>query len=113
MSYEIKYLNIAKALILNSLNCDKYAVFLFGSRARKNNSPMADIDVGIWGAESIGIRKIAEIKDLIAESIVPFDIDIVDFNSADEKFMDYALRKIEIWNYPKFLTGNMQILRDH
>lgn len=88
-------------------------LFFFGSRAWKNNSPMADIDVGIWGNESIGIRKISEIKDLIAESIVPYDVDIVDFNLANEKFINYALSKIEIWNFPEYLIENLKILKDH
>ena len=72
-------------------------VFLFGSRACGERSRGADIDIGVLGTD-IDSKIIIKIKEEIAESFVPFEVDIVNFDDVDEEFKKIALRRIEKWN---------------
>jgi uncharacterized protein len=99
--FEIKYLNIAKEIILKSIDKNKFTVFLFGSRADKTNLSNSDIDVGFIGDEPISSIILSKIYSEIEESIVPYHIDLIDFYKVDPKFKEMALKKVIIWNQTK------------
>jgi uncharacterized protein len=103
------YLNIIKNIVLSKVPLDKYAVFLFGSRAAGNAHPMSDIDVGFLGEENLPVLLKGEIEMDIEESIVPFRVDLIDFKQVDARFKEEALKKIIVWNSPKNLKLNYQI----
>ena len=56
------------------------SIFLFGSRARGDNSPGSDVDIAIYNKKPINIITIAKIQDEIESANVPFFVDIVDAN---------------------------------
>jgi len=103
---EERYMQLVKEITLKNLDETKYAVFLFGSRTRKHDPKASDVDIGILGKEPVLISKICELKDAIEESIVPYNVDFVDFYGADERFKKTALKQIEIWNQPKSIKLN-------
>ena len=100
INYEQKYLNIIKEIILENIDKDKFNVFLFGSRARKDNHSKADVDVGILGSEKLG-KSYYKIINKLEESVVPYKVEIVDFSLVESNFKKEALKKIIIWNKAK------------
>ncbi len=97
-SHEQKYLKIVKDIILEKASDFKCKVFLFGSRASNNYKFGADFDIGI---EGLGDNDFFRIKyqalEQLEESIVPYKIDIVNFDEVGEDFKKEAYKKIEIW----------------
>ena len=58
-------------------------VYLFGSRARKDNSKIADIDLAIEGTNGFNIKNLDEkIDDLN----IPYNIDLVDLEKVSAEF---------------------------
>lgn len=98
---DLYYYEMTKEMVLNHIELDKYAVFLFGSQTAKPISRKSDIDIGVLGHEKMPLSKIFELKSMIDNSIIPFKVDIVDFFSASSDFKRVALKNIEIWNQPK------------
>ncbi|MGH2643875.1 MAG: nucleotidyltransferase family protein [Chitinophagaceae bacterium] len=100
---DTEYLSILKKIIGETIPEKDYIVFLFGSRAAKNNHQRSDIDIGIWGNKLFppGLRFTLEEK--IENSIIPYKVEIVDFKKVGEYFKKEALQHIELWNYPKNL----------
>jgi len=94
----INYLDLTREIVLNHIDCQRYNVFLFGSRAYGNAKPFSDIDVGVEGSEKLSSIIIAEIEEELEESIVPFKVDIVDFSRVSTTFKQQALKKIVKWS---------------
>ncbi len=103
MNNDDHYLDLVKKIVLDHIDTTKYAVFLFGSRARQKMDRAADVDVGILGEKPFPIENIIELKNTVEESIVPYNVDFVDFYRADDAFKKIALKNIEIWNKPNFI----------
>ena len=98
---ETKYLNLAREIILKSVPKDKYAVFLFGSRANGKSKKTSDIDIGIyWETPFPRIKKII-MEEELEESNIPYYVDIIDFNDVSEEFKKVALQWIVVWSNPK------------
>ncbi|MFA5431475.1 MAG: nucleotidyltransferase domain-containing protein [Candidatus Paceibacterota bacterium] len=76
------------------LDLKKYKVFFFGSRVRRDNFEVSDIDIGIDGGEIS-----PEVKMNIDEEIerIPtlYTFDIVDFSKVSEDFKKEAFKNIE------------------
>src|SRR6266498_3041697 len=105
LEYRTKWLNLLREIVLKYVEKDKYAVFLYGS-AVKNLQRAHDFDIGILGGEEFSYKTRYKIQDEIEESIIPFDVDIVDFLKVREEFKKIALKEIEIWNKPKNIEIN-------
>lgn len=98
MAMKMDYISLTKEIVLKHIDAEKYQVFLFGSRAAGNAKFHSDIDVGIMGKGPVSSIQLAEIEDDLAESVVPFKVDIVDFSRVDEAFKAVALKHIITWN---------------
>ena len=98
------YLQIVKDIILAHIDKESVFAFLFGSRALNKHRQKADIDIGIFTTDETTETNIHHIINAIEESIVPYKVDIIDFNKADKNFKKIALQHIVIWNQPKDLT---------
>jgi uncharacterized protein len=92
------YILLTKQIVLKHIDTAKYEVFLFGSRAVGNSKFHSDIDVGIMGKEPINSIQLAEMENELAESIVPYQVDIVDFCRVDNHFKQVALQHIIKWS---------------
>lgn len=103
---EQDYLEMVKELVLGLIPKDEYAVFLFGSRARGNLSRFADVDIGLLGHHRVPFQKIYELRNAIEDSIIPLQVDFVDFFYVDENFKKIALKDIELWNLPSSIKLN-------
>lgn len=106
MTTENKYVALAREIILNLVDKENTTVFLFGSRAGKDNKYCSDIDVGFLSNVKIDNKLFDRICESLEESLVPYHIDLVDFSKTDERFRKIALKEIEIWNKAKDININ-------
>jgi predicted nucleotidyltransferase len=104
MNKDEKYLQMVKKIILETIDVNSYAVFLFGSRARHPHAESADFDIGVLGHQPLPDKIMFEIHEKIESSIVPYKVDVVDFYHADTKFKSIALKEIQIWNHPNSIS---------
>lgn len=71
--------------------------FLFGSRAMRTSAKFSNIDIGIISDIELE-NVIIEIKEIIEESFVPYDIDITDFSKVSKKLKEEAMKEIIPWS---------------
>ena len=107
LTYDDKYLDILKEIVLSIVDREKVMVFLFGSRARSEHSHCADADVGLYSDCDIPSKVYHKIRNAIEESIVPWDVDIIDFTQADSGFRQEAAKEIVIWNKPAIMKKSL------
>lgn len=62
---------------------------IFGSRARGDLRNASDIDLAIVTSLPVGTTEMAELRDMLENSHIPFRVDVVDYASAPA-----ALRKV-------------------
>jgi predicted nucleotidyltransferase len=106
MATEEDYINLLKDLILNLIDRENYAVFIFGGRARGRTGKAVDIDIGFLGNGPLAKDHLADIYYAIEESEIPYKVDLVDFYSVDQQFRNIALSEILIWNKPPTMIIN-------
>ncbi|MFA6990715.1 MAG: nucleotidyltransferase domain-containing protein [Candidatus Babeliales bacterium] len=70
----------------------KAQIYLFGSRARKDNSPRSDIDIAIDNKNKIDNLTLSNIREEIEESTIPFTVDIIDLNNISEDLKKQILK---------------------
>ncbi len=68
--------------------------FIFGSSA--TDEKFNDIDLGIINGK-IDRNKMEKLKEEFEESSIPYKIDVINFNDADQKFRDKILKEKIIW----------------
>lgn len=73
-------------------------IYLFGSRARKDNKPESDIDITIDNKNKIDLLTLSNIKEDIEESSIPFTVDVVDLNNISEELKKQILKDRIKWN---------------
>lgn len=100
-SCEEKYLNLLKEIVVPLVDTDKVTVFLFGSRVHGHHASRSDADIGVFADQKLPEKLFHEIRNAIDASIVPWDVDIIDFTRADSAFKQEALKDIVIWSQPK------------
>jgi predicted nucleotidyltransferase len=97
----VDYLAIAKKIILQNIDRQKFDVFLFGSRADGTARKISDIDIGVYGNEKLDSITKARLEMLFEESIIPFKVDVVDFNTISDMIKTNALSHVIYWNKVK------------
>ncbi len=98
------YIKLCRELVLENIDTDEYAVFLFGSRAYDRYPEKADIDIGILGEKELPESSRYLLKDKIEESDIPYNVDIIDFSRTSNSFRKVALRKIDLWTKPSHIS---------
>ncbi len=93
--------NTVKKIIIKSIleNLEKpcdYKIFLFWSRVKWNHRKNSDYDIWIVWKQAINFNKLIRIKRKLRR--LPYPVDLVDFNTVDEKFKKIALNDIIKWN---------------
>ncbi|MEN8220336.1 MAG: nucleotidyltransferase domain-containing protein [Pseudomonadota bacterium] len=86
-----------KGLLKNQLPTGN-KFFLFGSRANGSAGFASDIDIGIWPQEPLNDTILLKLQEIIEDSFVPYQVDLVDFSKVSEQFKLQALKKIIPWN---------------
>lgn len=93
-----KVLSMVKELILPKLRGKSANVYLFGSFARNEETHSSDIDIAIDHGGNITPHQFAELRELLHESPVPYNVDIVDLRVAGDLFAEKVRREGILWN---------------
>lgn len=92
---EEKYKKVLIEIIEKHLpNCK---IILYGSRARGDNSPGSDIDVAIDAGKKLSRFVVYRIANEIEETKIPFFVDVLDLQSADEAIRGQIKKDGVIW----------------
>jgi predicted nucleotidyltransferase len=75
----------------------KTKIYLYGSRARKDNSLESDIDIALDNTQKIDSHTLSIIKEEIEESTIPYTVDIVDLNAVSGDFKKEILKDGVLW----------------
>ncbi len=71
-------------------------IMAFGSRIKGGASHYSDLDVAIDASQSVDLRVLSQIKEVFANSDVPFRIDVSDFHDMTPEFQQIVLDACEI-----------------
>ncbi len=74
---------------------DEVDLFLFGSRARSDNTSFSDIDIAIYKKKDVGL-KISVLRELLEESNLPYKVDIVVLND-NSKYTEIVKKEGVRW----------------
>ena len=72
-------------------------IYLYGSFARRESKSWSDIDIALEGNGKIDYNRIAEIKDILDASSIPFKFDVVDMATVSEDMRNQILKDRIIW----------------
>ena len=96
---EDRALGRVRTMILDAVRPYHAQVWLFGSRARGDSTSGSDIDVAVQspsGAIPGGV--LAQLRDRLFESPVPWEVDVVDLAEAGPEFRSKVLAEGIPWN---------------
>ena len=89
-----KYQDLINNIVIQRL--DNFRLILFGSRVRKDHNFCSDIDLAI---DYLGNNNkkldfnLACIREDFEESIIPYEIDLVNLNRVDQEFKNSILNE--------------------
>lgn len=95
--FKTDFESVAKKIILLELRNADCKIFLFGSRVTKENHRFSDMDIGIIPGNNFDPRILYALKDKLADSIVPFKVDVVNFGQVTNDFKKEAMKNIIWW----------------
>lgn len=91
-SEKAKIINLCKSIIPDA------AIYVYGSRARGDFKPRSDIDLALQADTPISFFDIAELKDVLAATDMPYKFDVIDLNSIqDMDFKKQLLTEMVLW----------------
>lgn len=79
-----------KKVVIAQLKNETVKIMLFGSRARGDNYPYSDVDIGILSSGRFDERKLTLLRETIENLNFPYKVDIVNLSEISDAF------KIEI-----------------
>jgi len=92
------YVETVKEKILQLSRGMEGEIFLYGSRANGNFGHDSDLDIGCANMSYENFRYLERNLFLfLEESLVPYDVDLVDFSFVEEPFRNIALKDRIIW----------------
>ena len=98
LEYEKKYEELVKNKVLELYKDTKARIFLFGSRARGDYRRGSDFDIGIESVDHDTFRLLrTRFEDYWEDSIVPYKVEFVFFETVNPDFKKEAKRDIVIW----------------
>lgn len=98
INFEKRYETLVKEKILSIFNGTDVKIYLFGSRSRGDYKRGSDFDIGFENIEENIFRKLKiQFLDYLEESIVPYKVDMVLFDSSDPDFIKEAKKDLVIW----------------
>jgi len=88
-----RYLEKVKNIVQGLKPSKDWQVFLFGSSVIKER--FGDLDLGIMG--KVSDKDISDLKDRFYDSLLPYNVDIVNFNLVSDEFKNNVLNNQIIW----------------
>lgn len=72
-------------------------IYLFGSRAKTRRNTRSDIDIALDFGAPLSTRIIGNIKEDLAQSHIPYFVDIVDVHMVSQDMYDDIMRDGIVW----------------
>ena len=72
--------------ILESVLMGDFDVYVFGSRITGKHQPFSDIDICLKSSTKIDRAILAELRFKLADSNLPYKVDLIDYHSLDADF---------------------------
>lgn len=94
---ENPYLTTLKSEITTFFENEDVKIVLFGSRARGDNHPAADVDIGIIPGAALDTTRFTLLQEKIEDLNIPYKVEIINFAEVSESFRDEALRQVIVW----------------
>jgi len=92
---DLKTINNLKEFLVDFFKGKEVKLFLFGSRARGDNTIFSDIDIGILSDKDIR-KDIVILREILEESNIPYKVDIVEL-SKNRDLLDVVLKEGKRW----------------
>ncbi|SMP13957.1 hypothetical protein SAMN06265339_1209 [Desulfurobacterium pacificum] len=92
---KIETIEDLKRFLIEFFEGEEVGIFLFGSRARGDNSSFSDVDIAFLSSKDIS-DKLTLLREFIEESNFPYKVDLVDLSRAN-KLKDIVLRESIRW----------------
>lgn len=86
-----QHLELIKRIIKEETNID---FFVFGSRSKNNSEKFSDLDLAY--KDDLNKSALLKIKTKLAESNLPFTVDIVNLNECDKSFRALIEKDLKI-----------------
>jgi predicted nucleotidyltransferase len=86
-----------RRMVLDALGEHDAAVWLFGSCARDEALQHSDIDIAILPRAELPTGFFSDLAEIVEESSIPYDVDIVDLRSAAPTLIDEVRREGVKW----------------
>jgi predicted nucleotidyltransferase len=86
-----------RRMVLDALGEHDASVWLFGSCARGDALQHSDIDIAILAGDELPFGFLAELDADIEESLIPYDVDLVDLRHADPALIAEVRREGVKW----------------
>ncbi len=92
-----EYIQRIREIVLQSMKAEAVNIYLFGSWARGTARRGSDVDIAIEPLAVDLSKKIGELRDLLEESTIPYNVDVVDMSRAAEVLCDEIRREGILW----------------
>ena len=90
----------ARQIVLRGLAHHRAKVYLYGSTAKGRRGRISDIDIAVWPLEPLPSGTLAAIRQALEESNIPYPVEIVNLQDANEIFQARVLQEGVLWNAP-------------
>ena len=93
-----RYLEEVRELVLRVASDLDCTIFLYGSRAGATFRRSSDIDIGFCGlSDTEFVRLRDRLLSELEESVVPHHVDLVNMDTASDRFRSTAMEKVIVW----------------
>jgi predicted nucleotidyltransferase len=92
-----RYLDTVRQIVLDGLDGHDAGVWLIGSFARGNPDRASDIDVAVEPRGAVPASLLAHIEERLADSTVPYFVELVNLGDTDARFREAAKREGVPW----------------
>ena len=92
---KLETLEDLRSFLKDFFGSEKVKVYLFGSRARGDNTPFSDVDIGLLASKDIS-DKMTILREILEESNFPYKVDLVDLSS-NKELLEIVLKEGKRW----------------
>lgn len=89
--YKAKIIAVLSALFPDA------KIYLYGSRARGTHRERSDIDIALDAGEKLDFLDVGEARDMLAESNIPYTVEVVDLHAVSPKMRESIIDEKVIW----------------
>ena len=93
----VRALERVRDIVLDVLDSEDVRVYLFGSCAAGSPRATSDIDVAVEPIHGSGTPLLAELRERLEDSDVPYDVDVVDLSTVSPEFAQRVRREGVVW----------------